>query len=221
VKFSAAPRPAHRVIPSQFPPIPVFDTVSTAADLKTAMDLEGWTNDRLVEARLNRLDQADWVYGIPNSSIVMAAFLHISPTGMRFNSGELGGWYAAGHIDTAISEVAHHLRRECADRNKAELTRTYRAYSCSVAGDYVDIRGEHATSPGLYADDSYAWSQPFGEGVRTQKHNGILFDSLRHDGGENVVVYRPKLISDITQADHFDIRVEIGSQKVGVARKTL
>lgn len=185
------------------------------------MDLEGWTNDRMVEARLARLDETEWVYGIPNSSIVMAAFLHVSPDGMRFNTGELGGWYAAAEINTAIFEVAHHLRRECAARNKPELTRTYRAYSCAIAGDYVDIRGAQATSPALYADDTYAASQPFGEGVRSQKHNGILFDSLRHDGGENVVVYRPKLISDITQADHFDIRVELGSQKVGVARKSL
>jgi len=43
-----APHPAFRLIPSRFPPIGLFDTVATAADLRPVMELEGWTNDRLV-----------------------------------------------------------------------------------------------------------------------------------------------------------------------------
>ena len=35
--FAPSPRPAHRLIPSQFPPIGLFDTVATAADLATAL----------------------------------------------------------------------------------------------------------------------------------------------------------------------------------------
>ena len=83
--FAPAPRPAHRLIPSQFPPIGLFDTVATAADLATVMELVGWTNDRLVVDRISRLPQTEWVYGVPNASIVMAAFLHVAPGGMRFN----------------------------------------------------------------------------------------------------------------------------------------
>jgi hypothetical protein len=40
------------------------------------MELEGWTNDRLVPERLARLNKSEWVYGIPNASVVMASFLH-------------------------------------------------------------------------------------------------------------------------------------------------
>ena len=87
------------------------------ADLSTAMELVGWTNDRLVAKRLARLPQQEWVYGRPNASIVMASFLHINPTGMRFNSADLGAWYAAREIGTAAAEVAHHLRREAVARN--------------------------------------------------------------------------------------------------------
>jgi hypothetical protein len=43
------------------------------------MDLVGWTNDRLVVDRIARLPQTEWVYGVPNASIVMAAFLHVAP----------------------------------------------------------------------------------------------------------------------------------------------
>lgn len=65
---------------------------------------------------LRRLPQEEWVYGIPNARIVMAAFLHVSPAGMRYNGPELGAWYAAGDIRTTAAEVGHHLRREISAR---------------------------------------------------------------------------------------------------------
>ena len=64
--FAPSPRPAHRLIPSQFPPIGLFDTVATTADLSAVMELVGWTNDRLVAERIDRLPQSEWVYGVPN-----------------------------------------------------------------------------------------------------------------------------------------------------------
>jgi hypothetical protein len=71
--FTSSPRPAHRLILSQFPPIGLFDTVATAADLAAVMELVGWTNDRLVADCIARLPSTEWVYGVPNASIVMAA----------------------------------------------------------------------------------------------------------------------------------------------------
>jgi hypothetical protein len=88
------------------------------------MDLVGWTNDRLVVGRIARLPQSEWVYGVPNASIVMAAFLHFAPGGMRFNGPDLGAWYAADDIRTAAAEVGHHLRRETVARNVTTMTRT-------------------------------------------------------------------------------------------------
>ena len=140
--YAAAPRPAHRLIPSQFPPIGLFDTVATTADLAAVMELVGWTNDRLVAERVHRLPQSEWVFGIPNASIVMAAFLHVAPGGMRFNGPELGAWYAADALRTAAAEVGHHLRRETVARGVATMSRTFRAYSATLLGDYLDIRGQ-------------------------------------------------------------------------------
>ncbi len=101
---SPAPVPAHRLIPSQFPPIGLFDTVATAADLAAVMELVGWTNDRLVAHRIDRLPRDEWVYDRPNASIVMAAFLHVAPGGMRFNGGDLGAWCAFAALTTGIVE---------------------------------------------------------------------------------------------------------------------
>src|ERR1700759_4432733 len=101
-----------RLIPSRFPPINLFETVSTADDLAAVMELEGWTNDRLVAERVARLPRDEWVYGINNASIVMASFMPAAPSGLRFSGSELGAWYASMMVNTATFEVSHHLRRE-------------------------------------------------------------------------------------------------------------
>ena len=218
--YSESPFPTYRLIPSQFPPIGLFDTVATAADLSAVMELVGWTNDRLVASRIARLPQQEWVYGRPNASIVMAAFLHVSPTGMRFNSPELGAWYAAGEIETAAAEVGHHLRREAVSRNVPALTRVYRSYSARLNGVYFDIRGQQAERSDVYASDRYEASQQFGEAVRRAGEAGILYDSLRRRGGTNIVAHRPTNILDVTQADHFEIRVPATGRRIDVRRLT-
>jgi RES domain len=214
--YSDAPKPAHRLVPSQFPPIGLFDTVSTPADLTAVMELEGWTNDRLVVDRIRRLPEADWAFGRPNSSIVMAAFLHVAPNGMRFNGPELGAWYAAARLNTAAVEVAHHLRREAFARNLPRLARRYRAYTATLAGTYLDIRGRQASRPEAYASNSYAASQAFGEGVRASGGAGIIFDSLRHVGGINVTAFRPRNVMDVLQCSHYEISVEAATNRINV-----
>lgn len=213
-----APRPAHRLIPSQFPPIGLFDTVATAADLAAVMDVVGWTNDRLSGDRIARLPRDQWVYGVPNASIVMAAFLHAAPGGMRFNRPELGAWYAADDIRTAAAEVAHHLRREAVARRVATMSRTYRAYAATLLGNYLDIRGLQASYPDVYASDRYDASQLFGEKVRGSGGAGLLYDSLRRRGGGNVVAHRPRNVTDIVQADHFEITVSATARTIQVRK---
>lgn len=205
-----APFPTWRLIPSRFPPIGAFDTVATASDLQAVMELEGWTNDRLMSERLARLPQSEWVFGVPNASIVMAAFLHAAPDGHRFSGPHLGAWYAAVSISTAVAEVAHHLRREMVARGRDEARRTFRCYSSRLIGkDFVDLRGQRKTWPDLYDRSTYSASQNFGEATRAAGHAGILYDSLRHRDGINVVAYRPRQIVDVTQADHYDLIVPL------------
>jgi hypothetical protein len=216
--FSAAPAPTYRLIPSRFPPIGLFDTVATAADAEKVMELAGWTNDRLVEERLRRLPEEEWVYGQPNASVVMATFLHAPLSGARFNSPDLGAWYAAAALPTAAFEVAHHLRREARATGMAGLTRDYRTYTAELAGSYLDIRGQQAQRPAVYALDSYAASQLLGEGIRASGGAGIIYNSVRHLGGVNIVAHRPRNILKVTQADHWRLTVDAASSRVAMAR---
>lgn len=213
-----APHPSYRLIPSRFPPIGLFDTVTTAADMDAVMELVGWTNDRLVADRVGRLPESERVYGRANASIVMAAFLHAQPGGARFNSNELGAWYASADLKTAAAEVGHHLRREAFARDLQTLSRTYRAYSARLEGVFVQLCGKQDEMPDVYAPDSYLASQAFGEAVRQSDADGILYDSIRLRGGVNMVAFRPSKVLDILQTDHFEITVRPDSGTIDVRK---
>src|SRR5258708_32122286 len=185
------------------------------------MELVGWTNDRLVADRIDRLPRSEWVYGVPNASIVMAAFLHVTPGGMRFNGPELGAGYAAADTRTGAAEVGHHLRRETAARSVATMSRTYRAYTATLLGDYLDIRGQQATRSDVYASERYDGSQKLGEEVRTSGSAGLIYDSLRRETGVNVVAHRPRNITGIVQTDHFEVTVLATSRTIDVRKLSL
>jgi RES domain-containing protein len=184
------------------------------------MDLAGWTNDRLVEERLRRLPEDEWVYGQPNSSIVMATFLHVPPGGSRFNGPDLGAWYAAATLRTAAFEVAHHLRREAVATGAAILQRDFRTYTAELAGSYLDIRGQQVPRAGVYDPGSYAASQALGEAIRASGGAGIIYDSVRHIGGVNIVAHRPRNILQVTQTDHWRLTVDAASPRTEMARLT-
>jgi hypothetical protein len=204
----AVPDPTFRLIPSRFPPIAAFDTVASPDDLQAVMELEGWTNDRLVVERIVRLPRDEWVYGTPNASIVMASFLHAAPSGLRFSSAELGAWYSSMAINTAIFEVSHHLRREAHRSGLPEMRGQYRTYSATLDGAYEDIRGQQAARPDLYSLTDFAASAVFGEEIR-RTGDGVIYDSLRHASGVNVVAYRPRKIQQVTQREHFELTVPV------------
>ena len=182
--YNVVPAPAGttRLIPLRFPPIPAFDTVTTHDDLAAVMDLEGWTNDRLVGPRMSRLPPTEWVYGSPNPSVVMAAFFHESPGGLRFSDVSLGAWYESTHLTAALLEVANGLRKEIAVSALMQKSESCRQYKADLAGDYVDIIGAH---PEYHDPDdaSYPLAQAFGQHVRAESVcAGIRYESVRHPG---------------------------------------
>jgi hypothetical protein len=205
--------PTRRAIPSRFPPIEAFANVASANDLAAVMELEGWTNDRLTAERLHRLPRAHWVWGRPNASVIMAAFLHGSPFGARFTSEHLGAWYAAFDTMTCILEIANGVRREIAVSGMAEHTGEHRIYVADLAGEFVDIRGGW---PALHDPGSHQAGQAFGEAVRAGDAAGIVYDSVRRPGNACAVAFRPDLIGDPVQAEHIRLTVAPTGKVVAV-----
>jgi hypothetical protein len=211
-------RPTHRLIPSRFPPVFLFDGLARPEDMEAAMELAGWTNDRLIAERVNRLPRESWPLGAANASVVMAAFLHVAPTGMRFNGPLLGGWYAGDDILTSVAEVGHHLRRETVALGRESLSREYRCYRADLDGDYVDLGREPEWHRALLDPKSYEASQAFGEEARAAGEAGILFPSQRRLGGMNVVAYIPANVRRVTQAEHFRLTVFSGIRRIEIER---
>jgi hypothetical protein len=135
----------------------------------------------------------------------MAAFLHAPPAGTRFTSGDLGAWYASLAERTAIAEVGHHLRREARNTRLPSLTMPYRTYAAHLDGAYDDIRRMRRGRLELYAPDSYAASQAYGESVRAAGGDGIVYGSIRHAGGTNVVALRPKNVRDVVMGAQYEL----------------
>jgi hypothetical protein len=140
---------------------------------------------------------------------------------MRFNEPELGAWYAADDIRTAAAEVGHHLRREAVARGVAAMSRRYRAYSATLLGNYLDIRGQQATRPDVYASERYDASQKLGEQVRASGGAGLVYDSLRRRTGVNVVAHRARNVTDIVQTDHFELAVSPASRTIDIRKLSM
>lgn len=85
----------------------------------------------------------------------------------------------------------------------------YRAYLANLDGLYRDIRGRGGEFPALYAPADYSAGQAFGEEVRASTDHGILYDSVRHPGGQNAVCYRTTGILDVRQGAHYEITVRL------------
>lgn len=132
----AAPAATSRLIPSRFPPVGAFDAVAFADDLAAVVELERWTDDRLVAPRLKRLPKDEWVFGRPNASVVTAALLHAAPGGQRFSGPHLGAWHAATGLTTAVLEVANGLRAEIALSALPQISQTYRQHLADVFGTH-------------------------------------------------------------------------------------
>jgi hypothetical protein len=212
--MAALSEPTWRLVPSRFPPLQAFESVASAADLPAAMELEGWTDDRLVEERLRRLPRAQWVFGRANASLVMAAFLHVSPDGGRFNGPDLGAWYGSLDLKTAIAEVAHHLRREAIRAGRREYTVTYGSYEAILLGEYDDLRARQGEHPSLYDPRSWKASQAYGERRRAEGADGLMYDSLRLRGGIDVAAFKPTNVSDVVAAGHFRITASLDTPPV-------
>lgn len=212
---SFLPNQVHRLIASRFPTVDVFETITEAEDLEAMVLLEGWTNDRISRSlgKLFSMPREDWVVGQGNSTIIMAPFCHTLKGGGRFHSEDIGAWYASLSIETAIHETAYHSSKKledagCLYKARIQMRELITFPHC----DFIDLRDKIEEHPDLYDESSYTESQKFATNLRGKGENGILFDSVRHKGGANVVVFKPKLLPPVTQGQHFEYRWH-GSQE--------
>ncbi|MFI4937767.1 MAG: RES family NAD+ phosphorylase [Candidatus Berkiellales bacterium] len=197
------PFPVHRLIPSRFPPILLFDWAQSQEELEEIAALEGLTNER-IQAELGNIylvAKEDWVGG-PGSSPLMSAFTHPGPS--RFSDGTYGVYYAADNIGTAIAETKFHRERFLRASNEAPCLIQMREYVARIQKKLINL-SHHRYKKYLHPDlETYSISQAFAREIRISSAWGLYYSSVRRKEGKCVAIFRPPALSTPTQGRHFD-----------------
>ena len=196
-------RPCFRIVPSRFPPINLFEAVADPADLDAVYQIEAMTNDRLREevGDISLVPTEDRVSG-PGSSPIMAAFTHLNPEGDRFTNGTYGVFYAGRTIETAIAETRYHRISFLQATREPAQEIDMRVYAVDLEAELHDIRAMRESHPAYYHPTRYGVSQELARHIREGGSDGIVYGSVRDEGGECAAVFRPRLLSNCRQERH-------------------
>jgi hypothetical protein len=190
----------HRLIPSHFPPISLFEDVASEDEFDILYAVESLTNDRLLEETgvITLVEPQDRIYG-DGSTPVMAAFTHIG-LASRFTNGQYGVYYGANSLDAAIAETRYHREAFLGTTQEPDTEITMREYINQVVLPLGDIRGAQYSY--LHEPNSYMAPQSFAAQQRATALNGLLYRSVRHDDGECVALFKPTALSPAVQGCH-------------------
>lgn len=189
----------HRLVPSHFPPVNLFESVADPDELDIVYAIESLTNDRIKDevGDLRRVPKEDRISG-PGSTPVMAAFTHVGVPS-RFTDGSYGVYYGARDLKTAIAETIYHRERFLSATQEPDTELTMRQYINRVALPLHDMRKNTA----VHTPNSYAAAQALGKALREANSHGLLYQSVRDAGGECVAAFRPKTVTVPVQGGHF------------------
>jgi RES domain-containing protein len=212
----------HGLIPSRYSETGTVleEVAADEAMLVDAARLDAATNERIQGELygLSGISHFELVYGIPNAHIIRAAFLHPGPWGSRFNDTTRGAWYAAKAVETSIAEVAYHKAKRLSEMVVPGLPQERPNEEVSSCDDWeADFHGPfHILEPAEeYADclqpepipQCYMQSQLLARQLLAQQSNGVLYPSVRHEGGTCLACFRPALVYQPRRAEKYEIRL--------------
>lgn len=188
-------RPSYRLISSRYPTVGLFDAIADPADLEIVFAVEALTNARIREelGQLRRISVEDRVVG-PGATPIMAAFTHLNPEGSRFSDGSFGVYYAADTLDAAIAEVRHHRSLFLSRTREPPIDVDLRLILADVEARLHDLRGFIRRSPEVYAPDDYSASRTLGSALRRNGSHGVVYRSVRWEGGQCVGIFWPRAL---------------------------
>jgi hypothetical protein len=193
--------PCHRLIPSRFPTVGLYDRIADPADLEVVLQIEMLTNPRVRDeiGQLQLVPPEERVAG-PGSTPIMAAFTHLNPEGSRFSDGSYGVYYAADTLDTAIAEVSHHRAVFLARTREPAMDIDLRLIVAELDAPLHDLR--LLDDAAVYDPLHYGAPQALGGRLRAGGSWGVVYRSVRHAQGFCVGVFRPKALAQARQSRH-------------------
>ena len=133
---------------------------------------------------------------MPCAPIINAAYCHAHPLGSRFNGPDRGAWYAAFELGTAQAEVAFHKTVQLAEVGRFDDSITYDQYVADFSASFHDLRRGRSFRACL-DPDSYVESQALAEALLEAQSLGVVYPSVRHDGGTCLACFRPALVTNV------------------------
>jgi hypothetical protein len=167
-------------------------------------EIEGATSERLAAQHYGTqaLQARELVAGLPQANFINAAFAYFRPRELnRSNGPGRGAWYAAMDVETCRIEVGFHLTRELQRVNDLHAVVDYAELLASFAGEFVDLRSVASRLDCLHPDPAvgYPAGNSLAESARNNGHNGIVYPSVRHDGGTCLVALWPAAVQSVAQ----------------------
>ena len=183
---------------------PVLAKLVDRDQLYDLAEIEAATSGRLTTQQrgAENLAAVELVAGFPHAAFINAAFTYWRPRELnRFNGPGRGAWYAALAVETCIAEVAYHMVRELQRVNDFNATVDCAEMSASFAGAFTDLRDMTSPPDCLSPDASigYPAGNDLADRVRAHGHNGIIYPSVRHDGGTCLVALLPSAVQSVAQ----------------------
>lgn len=198
---------AVRIIRSVFPPIDLFEDIADPADWPLLISAEQKTNPRIM-ATIGNIDlvPSERRVGGPGASYLMAPFTHVSPDRpSRFSDGSFGVLYVGDQFETALFEtVYHHTLFMAQTHEAAGWTSQFREIILQVSADVHDLQGGGEHIKAVLDPASYSASQGLAQHLRNAGSSGVMYPSVRHEGGICVGLFYPDCASRPVQGRHLD-----------------
>lgn len=190
-----------RLIPSRFADMEDSVLAPLAEDdahLRELFELDNATNARLVAeyGGAPGIGVDELVFGVPHFRIINAAYTYARPEGARFNDGERGAWYCAFDMKTALTEIIFHKTVEYQEIAYFDDSVSYQSLLADFSASFHDLRSQPryvaCLDPASYID-----SQDLAATLLDAGSMGIIFPSVRRDGGTNLACFRPALVGNV------------------------
>jgi RES domain-containing protein len=139
------------------------------------------------------------VFGVPRAAVINAAFCHAHPLGGRFNGPDRGAWYAAAELATAQAEIGFHKSVQLAEIGRFEDSVTYDDYLADFSASFHDLRRGRGFRACLNPG-SYVASQSLARRLLERDALGVIYPSVRHEGGTCLACFRPALVANVRRA---------------------
>ncbi|QLF69637.1 RES family NAD+ phosphorylase [Peteryoungia desertarenae] len=201
----AYPKTVRLVSTARLRPSVLEPLVDSDAEMDELAEIEGATSSRrqAQATGISGLAANELVYDVPHAHFINASFAYAKPREPnRFNGETRGAWYAALSVETCLAEITFHMTEFLARTGVYEAVADYAEMFASISGEFLDLRTD-VGHPALSPDKALGY--PEGNRLATEARraglNGIVYPSVRHQGGTCFAILRPAAVQSVRQGD--------------------